>query len=41
MHTIWFNKENKELSNEIIPNAVISDLSELPIYLNRIAMGNE
>ena len=31
MHTIWFNKNNKELSSEIIPDAIISDLSLIHI----------
>lgn len=35
MYTILFNKNNEELSSEIIPNDIITDLSEIPIYLNR------
>lgn len=41
MHTIWFNKNNKELSSKIIPDAIISDLSELPIYLTRKIINDE
>lgn len=35
MYTILFNKNNEELSSEIIPNDIITDLSEVPICLNR------
>ncbi|MGL5755474.1 MAG: HAD family hydrolase, partial [Paraclostridium sp.] len=37
MNTIWLNNpSNKELSSEVIPNIIISHLSDLPKHLNSI-----
>lgn len=42
MHTIWFkNINNKEASSDILPDAIISDLSDLPKQLKELVFKYE